>query len=480
MLADDSDAALAAAIVASKLLIPSSRGCQCKRGGKPEWSAHRPACRRLDSRHEGRDHRPRLRRPAAGGRVRRGGRRRHRRRHRPAQRRAAAPAGVGRRGRRRRAPARRSRDRFTASDRARATSAPATRCRSASRRRSPTSASPISLHRRRRPRRSPASCARASSWFSSRPPTPAPRASGCGRSSRSRAWPRAASSTSRSRRSGSTRAAPTTRSAPRRRSSAGSPRPAATARVELYELVCDEVVAVSTPEAAELSKLLENIFRSVNIALVNELAILCDRMGIDIWEVSTPRRPSRTGSCASTRARDGRPLPAGRPVLPRLQGARVRLPDRVHRARRQGQPGTSRTSASTRIARALNDAGKPVKGSRVLLLGVSYKAGVGDLREAPALQIARLLRDLGAEICLPRPTRPRGRGARPALDAIGRRAGVDRPRVHRHGPSGRRLPRRSWPRRRWSSTCAASPAGSAPRTWSASSRFPTPAASRRR
>ena len=55
--------------------------------------------------------------------------------------------------------------------------------------------------------------------------------------------------------------------------------------VELYELVCDEVVAVSTPEAAELTKLLENVFRSVNIALVNELAILCDRMGIDVWEV---------------------------------------------------------------------------------------------------------------------------------------------------------------------------------------------------
>ena len=55
--------------------------------------------------------------------------------------------------------------------------------------------------------------------------------------------------------------------------------------VALYELVCDDVVTVSTPEAAELTKLLENVFRSVNIALVNELAILCDRMGVDIWEV---------------------------------------------------------------------------------------------------------------------------------------------------------------------------------------------------
>ena len=68
----------------------------------------------------------------------------------------------------------------------------------------------------------------------------------------------------------------------RRRPHRGLPR---TRAVELYELICDEVVAVSTPEAAELAKLLENIFRSVNIALVNELAILCDRMEIDIWEV---------------------------------------------------------------------------------------------------------------------------------------------------------------------------------------------------
>ena len=71
----------------------------------------------------------------------------------------------------------------------------------------------------------------------------------------------------------------------RRRSSAGSPRPAPSAPATLYAEICDEVVVVSTPEAAELTKLLENIFRSVNIALVNELAVLCDRMGIDIWEV---------------------------------------------------------------------------------------------------------------------------------------------------------------------------------------------------
>ena len=100
----------------------------------------------------------------------------------------------------------------------------------------------------------------------------------------------------------------------------------ASARVALYAQICDEVVAVSTPEAAELSKLLENIFRSVNIALVNELAMLSDRMGIDIWEVDRRRLDQAVRLHAlRARARDGRPLPADRPVLPRLQGARVRL-----------------------------------------------------------------------------------------------------------------------------------------------------------
>ena len=73
--------------------------------------------------------------------------------------------------------------------------------------------------------------------------------------------------------------------------------------VELYATVCDEVVRVGTPEAAELAKLLENIFRSVNVAMVNELSILADRMGIDIWEVIDAAATKPTGSCASIPAR---------------------------------------------------------------------------------------------------------------------------------------------------------------------------------
>ena len=95
--------------------------------------------------------------------------------------------------------------------------------------------------------------------------------------------------------------------------------------LDVYGRICDELVPVSTPEVAEMAKLLENIFRSVNIALVNELAILADRMRIDIWEVvDAAADASRSASCASSRSRDGRPLPPGRPLLPDLEGARVR------------------------------------------------------------------------------------------------------------------------------------------------------------
>jgi UDP-N-acetyl-D-glucosamine dehydrogenase len=168
--------------------------------------------------------------------------------------------------------------------------------------------------------------------------------------------------------------------------------------VALYGEICDEVVAVSTPEAAELSKLLENIFRSVNIALVNELAMLCDRMGIDVWEVvdAAATKPFGFMPFEPGPGMGGHCLPID-PFYLAFKAREYDFPTEfIELAGKinQQQPHF----CVDRVVRALNDAGKPARGSRVLLLGVSYKAGVGDMREAPALKIARLLRDLGAEV----------------------------------------------------------------------------------
>ena len=168
--------------------------------------------------------------------------------------------------------------------------------------------------------------------------------------------------------------------------------------VELYELVCDEVVPVSTPESAELTKLLENIFRSVNIALVNELAMLCDRMGIDVWEVvdAAATKPYGFMSFKPGPGMGGHCLPvdpfylAWRAREFDMQTAFVELAGQVN----QDMP----YFCVERISRALNEQSKPVKGSRIAIVGVSYKPGVGDLRESPALRIVRLLREQGAEV----------------------------------------------------------------------------------
>jgi UDP-N-acetyl-D-glucosamine dehydrogenase len=168
--------------------------------------------------------------------------------------------------------------------------------------------------------------------------------------------------------------------------------------VALYRQVCDEVVAVSSPEAAELAKLLENVFRAVNIALVNELAQLCDRLGIDVWEVIDA---AATKPFGFMRFEPG-PGMGGHcmPVDPFYLAYKARELDfytefiELAGKINQAQP----EFCVDRIARTLNDARKPVRGSRVLLLGVAYKAGVSDLREAPALKMVPLLRELGAEV----------------------------------------------------------------------------------
>ena len=167
---------------------------------------------------------------------------------------------------------------------------------------------------------------------------------------------------------------------------------------ELYGQICDEVVMLSTPETAELSKLLENIFRSVNIALVNELAQLCDRLGIDVWEVvdAAATKPFGFMRFDPGPGMGGHCLPVDPFYLAFKARERDFYPEFIELAGKvnQAQP----VFCAERIQRALNDAGKSVRGSRILLLGVSYKAGVGDTRESPALKIIDLLRELGGEI----------------------------------------------------------------------------------
>ena len=167
---------------------------------------------------------------------------------------------------------------------------------------------------------------------------------------------------------------------------------------ELYALICDEVIVLSSPEAAELSKLLENIFRSVNIALVNELAQLCDRLDIDVWEVIDAASTKPFGFMRF----DPGPGMGGHclPVDPFYLAFKARehdfYPEFIELAGKVNQ--TQPAFCVERIERALNDAGKPVNGSRILLLGVSYKAGVGDIRESPALKIARRLIEFGGAV----------------------------------------------------------------------------------
>jgi UDP-N-acetyl-D-glucosamine dehydrogenase len=167
---------------------------------------------------------------------------------------------------------------------------------------------------------------------------------------------------------------------------------------ELYSLICDEVVVLSGPEAAELAKLLENIFRSVNIALVNELSQLCHRLGIDVWEVIDAAATKPFGFMRF----DPGPGMGGHclPVDPFYLAFKARehdfYPEFIELAGKvnQAQP----VFCVERIERALNEVEKPVKGSRILILGVSYKAGIGDVRESPALKIAARLKQMGAEV----------------------------------------------------------------------------------
>jgi UDP-N-acetyl-D-glucosamine dehydrogenase len=170
------------------------------------------------------------------------------------------------------------------------------------------------------------------------------------------------------------------------------------AAVALYAACVDHLVPVSSCDAAELTKLLENIFRSVNIALVNELAMLCDRMGLNVWEVV---------DAAATKPYGFMPFKPGPglgghclPIDPFYLAWKAREYDFVTEFIELAGKVNQQMPyyCAERVARALNDQGKAVRGAEVLLLGVAYKTDVGDLRESPALKLMELLHARGARV----------------------------------------------------------------------------------
>jgi UDP-N-acetyl-D-glucosamine dehydrogenase len=176
--------------------------------------------------------------------------------------------------------------------------------------------------------------------------------------------------------------------------------PACTERAaELYEGAVESVHRVSTPEAAELTKLLENIFRAVNIALVNELAQLCERMGIDVWEVveAAATKPFGFMSFQPGPGLGGHCIPIDPFYL--TWKAReydfstefIELAGKVN----ENMPYYCRSL----VSQALNHGRqRSLSGSKVLILGVAYKADIGDTRESPAVKLIELLRNAGAEV----------------------------------------------------------------------------------
>jgi UDP-N-acetyl-D-glucosamine dehydrogenase len=161
--------------------------------------------------------------------------------------------------------------------------------------------------------------------------------------------------------------------------------------LEVYGAGLDHLVPVSTPEVAEMTKLLENIFRSVNIALMNELAMLCDRMGVDIWEVidAAATKPFGFMKFQPGPGLGGHCIPID-PFYLSWKAREVdfwtefiELAGKVN----ENMP----YFCVAKITRALNSHGKALQGSKGLVLGVAYKADIDDLRESPALRIIRQL-----------------------------------------------------------------------------------------
>jgi UDP-N-acetyl-D-glucosamine dehydrogenase len=167
---------------------------------------------------------------------------------------------------------------------------------------------------------------------------------------------------------------------------------------QLYTQIIQTVVPVSSSRAAEMVKLLENTFRAVNIALVNEVALMCDRLDLDVWEII---------DAASSKPFGFMPFYPG----PGLGGHCIPLDPHYlawklktlnYRARFIELADDVNTNMPTyvvnRVTDVLNEVGKSIKGSRLLVLGIAYKADTSDLRESPALEVIRLLQAKGGDV----------------------------------------------------------------------------------
>ena len=167
---------------------------------------------------------------------------------------------------------------------------------------------------------------------------------------------------------------------------------------ELYSRVIDKVVPVSSPESAELVKLLENTFRSINIGLVNEMAIICEKLGVDVWEVIEAANtkpfgymkfvpgPGLGGHCI--------------PIDPHYLAWKLKSLD--YKARFIELAGEINTNMPYHVvdlvSTGLNQFKKAINGTKLLLIGIAYKKDIDDVRESPALDVLRLLENQGADV----------------------------------------------------------------------------------
>ncbi|MCY4599429.1 MAG: nucleotide sugar dehydrogenase [Acidobacteria bacterium] len=190
------------------------------------------------------------------------------------------------------------------------------------------------------------------------------------------------------------------------------------AAAALYDLIADTVVPVSSPKAAEMVKLLENTFRAVNIGLVNEVALMCRELGVDVWEVIDAAKtkpfgfmpfypgPGLGGHCIAVD-------PYYLSWTARQHGLESRLIDAAE-AVNADMPH----HVVKRVAEALNSRSLTLRGSRVHLFGMAYKANVADVRESPAITVAELLQRRGAAVSYSDPFVPALRSGSLALRAV--------------------------------------------------------------